>query len=131
VILVDTSIWMDHLRAGHPILARLLQQGQVLGHAWVTGEISLGSLSQREHVLRLLSGLPQAEVATAPEVAGFIEQRQLYGLGIGYVDAALLAATALTADARLWTGDRRLATASTRLDLHTDPTGFGAPDGRN
>lgn len=122
MILVDTSIWVDHLRAGHPVLGRLLEQQQVLGHPWVTGEIALGSLSQRDEVLTLLGGLPQAEVATAPEIAEFIERHALSSLGIGYVDAALLAATALTADARLWTRDKRLAAASARLDLHTDPT---------
>lgn len=123
MILVDTSIWVDHLRAGHPVLALLLEQGRVLGHPWVTGEIALGSLAQRRQVLELLGGLPQAEVATAPEVALFLERHQLYGPGVGYVDVQLLAATALTADARLWTGDRRLAATAARLGLHTDPTG--------
>lgn len=123
MILVDTSIWVDHLRVGHPGLARLLEQGRVLGHPWVTGEIALGSLSQRQQVLGLLSGLPQAEVASASEVATFIEHHQLYGLGIGYVDVQLLAATRLTADARLWTGHARLASAAARLELAADPAG--------
>jgi predicted nucleic acid-binding protein len=117
VILVDTSIWVDHLRAGHPVLARLLEQGQVLGHPWVVGEIALGSLKQRQSVLGLLAGLPQAEVATGPEVAGFIEHHRLYGLGLGFVDVQLLAAARLTNDARLWTADKRLAAAAARLDL--------------
>lgn len=121
MILVDTSVWVDHLRVGHPVLARLLRQGQVLGHPWVTGEIALGSLSQRRQVLALLDGLPQAEVATAVEVSNFLERHQLYALGIGYVDVQLLAATALTQNARLWTGDKRLATAAIRLHLHADP----------
>lgn len=126
MILVDTSIWVHHLRAGHPDLARLLGGGRVLGHPWVTGEIALGSLSQREHVLRLLASLPQAQTATASELASFIEQRQLYGLGIGYVDVQLLAATRLTPDARLWTGDTRLAAAAARLDIRADPSDASA-----
>lgn len=121
MILVDTSIWVGHLRAGDAVLGRLLQQGQVLGHPWVSGEIALGSLSQRRQVLALLAGLPRADVATDAEVVTFLERHRLYGLGIGYVDAQLLAATALTADARLWTTDKRLAAVATRLHLHIDP----------
>lgn len=123
MILVDTSIWVDHLRVGQPVLARLLEQGRVLAHPWVTGEIALGSLSQRQQVLGLLGGLPQAEVASASEVATFIEHHRLYGIGIGYVDVQLLAATRLTADARLWTKDTRLAAAAARLELVADPPG--------
>jgi predicted nucleic acid-binding protein len=115
VILVDTSVWIDHLRAGAATLAALLEHGRVLGHPWVIGEIALGHLSQRQEILGLLAGLPQATVATDDELTAFIEHHQLYGLGIGYVDAQLLAATRLTADAHLWTADRRLAAAAARL----------------
>lgn len=120
MILVDTSIWVDHLRFGHPVLSRLLEDGQVLGHPWVVGEIALGSLQQRQHVLGLLKALPQAEVATAQEVAAFIERQRLYGLGIGYVDVQLLAAARLTEGSSLWTADKRLAAAAARLGLLAD-----------
>lgn len=117
MILVDTSVWVDHLRAADGTLADLLDRGLVLGHPWVAGELALGGLRQREVVLGLLAGLPRAVVATAAEVARFIESHRLYGLGIGYVDVQLLAATRLTADALLWTRDRRLAVAAGRLEV--------------
>lgn len=122
MILVDTSVWVDHLRAGDPRLAGLLDSGLVLGHPWVAGELALDHLAQRGEVLRLLAGLPQAEVATATEVAAFIETHRLYGLGIGYVDAQLLASTRLTVDARLRTRDRRLAAAAERLGVADSST---------
>lgn len=120
MILVDTSIWVDHLRAGHPTLVSLLDRGLVLGHPWVTGELALGHLSQRHEILGLLSSLPQAEVATPAEILIFVERHRLQGLGIGYVDAQLLAATRLTPDTRLWTDDKRLAAAGSRLGLLAD-----------
>jgi predicted nucleic acid-binding protein len=120
VILVDTSVWVNHLRAGEPALVHLLNHGLVLAHPWVTGELALGHLSQRQNILGLLTGLPSAEIATDAEVLGLIEAEQLYGLGIGYVDAQLLAATRLTADARLWTADKRLAVVARRLRLLAD-----------
>jgi predicted nucleic acid-binding protein len=120
VILVDTSIWVDHLRAGNPVLAHLLDRGLVLAHPWVTGELALGHLSQRQDILGLLSSLSSAEIATDAEVLGLIEAEQLYGLGVGYVDAQLLAATRLTADARLWTADKRLAVVAHHLCLLAD-----------
>ncbi|MGH9022630.1 MAG: type II toxin-antitoxin system VapC family toxin [Acidimicrobiia bacterium] len=121
MILVDTSIWIDHLRHGHRALERLLEHGLVLGHPWVIGEVALGHLAQRQEILALLARLPQATVATSAEVLTFIERHELHGLGIGYVDAQLLAATQLTPDARLWTHDQRLTAAALRLDLAADP----------
>jgi len=120
VILVDTSVWVDHFRVGEPALAHLLDYGLVLAHPWVTGELALGHLAQRQEILALLAGLPSAEIATDAEVAGLIEAEHLYGLGVGYVDAQLLAATRLTADARLWTADKRLAAIARRLRLLAD-----------
>ncbi|MHB1718205.1 MAG: type II toxin-antitoxin system VapC family toxin [Acidimicrobiales bacterium] len=120
MILVDTSVWVDHLRAGEPALVHLLDHGLVLAHPWVTGELALGHLSQRQDILGLLTGLPSAQIATDAEVLGLIEAEQLYGLGIGYVDAQLLAATRLTADARLWTADKRLAEVARHLRLLAD-----------
>lgn len=117
MILVDTSIWIDHLRAGDPEVSELLREGQVLGHPLVTGELAVGHLSRRSEILGLLHNLPQATVATDDEVLTFIDKRQLFGLGIGYVDTHLLAATALTPAARLWTRDKRLALAAVQHGL--------------
>lgn len=121
MILVDTTIWVDHLRVGEPRLAGLLDRGAVLGHPWVTGEISLGSLSRRTEVLGLLRALPQAQTATTAEIDTLIDSHRLFGVGIGYLDAALLASTLLTPAARLWTRDRRLATAARRLGVAENP----------
>ena len=117
MILVDTSIWVDHLRTGDPELVALLQNGLVLAHPWVTGELALGHLSRRSEIIGLLHNLPQATIATDVEVLTLIDDRHLSGLGIGYVDAHLLAATMLTASSRLWTRDKRLATAAGHLGL--------------
>lgn len=117
MILVDTAVWIDHLRAGDAHLADRLDHGLVLGHPWITGELALGSLRNRLEILRLLDNLPQATVATAAEVRELVERHELFSLGIGYVDAQLLAATMLSADAALWTRDRRLRAAARRLGL--------------
>lgn len=117
MILVDTSIWIDHLRQGDAMLSDLLQTGQVLGHAFVTGEIALGGLNRRQDILTALQGLPQAAQARDDEVLHFIEQQDLAGLGIGYVDAHLLAATRLMPGTRLWTRDKRLNSAASRLGV--------------
>ena len=117
MILVDTSIWIDHLCTGDPELSERLRDGQVLGHPWVTGELAVGHLTRRSEILGLLHNLPQATVATDDEVLTLIDKRQLYGLGIGYVDAHLLASTALTPAARLWTRDKRLALVAVQHGL--------------
>ncbi|MDP2811369.1 MAG: PIN domain-containing protein [Rhodocyclaceae bacterium] len=107
MILVDTSIWIDHLRSGNPALASLLQGDLVATHDFVIGELACGNLRNRQEVLGLLQSLPRLPAATEDEVLFFIEQRQLFGRGIGYVDIHLLAATAMHG-VRLWTKDRRL-----------------------
>lgn len=117
MILVDTSVWIDHFRSGDAQLATLLLDGKVLGHPWVTGELALGNLEHRHEVVRLLQDLPQATVATDAEVMTLINQRHLFGLGIGYVDAHLLASAKLSGGARLWTRDRRLHAAAAQLDV--------------
>jgi predicted nucleic acid-binding protein len=108
VILADTSVWVDHLRASHKTLAALLDTGMVLAHPFVIGELALGNLRQRNIVLNALADLPQASVATDAEVFHFIERHALFGRGIGYIDAYLLAAVQLTAGTELWTKDKRL-----------------------
>lgn len=129
MILVDTSIWVDHLRGGDPELQRQLEVGNVLGHPWVIGELALGHIRQREEIVGLLRSLPTAVVATSEELLVFVERHQLMGQGIGYVDVQLLAATALTGDARLWTRDKRLADTATRLGIGC-PGGPGRADSR-
>jgi predicted nucleic acid-binding protein len=117
VILVDTSIWIEHLRSASAILTELLGDGQVLVHPFVLGELALGSLRQRDVFLSDLRDLPQAIVASDEEVLSLIDQRTLFGRGIGYVDAHLLAAARLTAGSKLWTHDRRLQAVAAQLDL--------------
>jgi predicted nucleic acid-binding protein len=117
VILVDTSVWIDHLRAGNDALRGLLDNARVLGHPFVTGELALGNLRQRVLVLGALRELPQATVASDEEVFHFIDREALFGLGIGYIDAHLLAAVRLTAGASLWTRDRRLHSVAAQLGL--------------
>jgi len=117
MILVDTSVWIDHLRTGEPALSALLEQGQVVGHAFVTGELALGSLANRAVILGALNDLPQTVLPTHAETLAFIDRHALHGLGIGYVDANLLASARLTPDTTLWTRDKRLASAAERLGL--------------
>ena len=108
MILVDTSVWVDHLRQGERALADLLEAGMVLAHPFVIGELALGELRERELVLGALQGLPRARAASDGEVLHFIARHTLFGIGIGYVDAHLLAAVRLTPGSALWTRDRRL-----------------------
>jgi predicted nucleic acid-binding protein len=115
LILVDTSVWVDHLRRGDARLATLLQAAEVLMHPFVLGEIACGGLADRRKLLGLLQDLPGAAVADGDEVLSFIERRRLHGKGLGYVDVHLLAAVALTAGARLWTRDKRLLSAARTL----------------
>lgn len=117
MILVDTSVWIDHLRREDQQLAKLLEVGRVLTHPFVIGELALGNLRQRDLVLGALSDLPQANVASDKETMHFIDQFALFGLGIGYVDAHLLGAVRLTLGALLWTRDRRLRVAASQLGL--------------
>ncbi len=115
MILADTSVWIDHLRKGDAVLDGLLNNGQVLTHPFVIGELALGVLRQRKIVMNALQNLPQATIATNDEVLGMIDSWGLHGDGIGYVDAHLLAAVGLTPGTVLWTHDKRLRTTAERL----------------
>ena len=117
MILVDTSVWVDHLRSTDIELAARLDAGQVVAHAFVIGEIALGQLRQRATVLDALRGLPPSAVATDAEVLQFVELHGLFGRGIGYIDAHLLAAARLTPGTTLWTRDTRLRRAADALKL--------------
>lgn len=109
-VLVDTSVWVDHLRSGNDSLERLLNEGLVLGHPYVIGEIACGRLRDRARVLGLLQALPQSPLAVHGEVLALIEERELAGRGIGWVDMHLLASS-LLAQCTLWTFDKPLQTA--------------------
>jgi predicted nucleic acid-binding protein len=117
VILVDSSVWVDHLRSAEPDLADLLLSQQVLTHSFVIGEVALGSLRQRAAIVADLQCLPMAERAGDDEVMALIERQALHGRGIGYIDAHLLAATLLTPGTKLWTRDRRLRGVAEDLGL--------------
>ena len=117
MILVDTSVWVDHLRVGSERLIALLNGGEVLGHPFVMGELALGNLRGQDIFLTALGALPQVVVASDEEVLHLIDRQTLFGRGIGYVDAHLLAAARLTAGTRLWTRDRRLQAVATHLGL--------------
>ena len=120
MILVDTSIWIDHLRRGDALLEMRLTAALVLCHPFVVGELALGNLRQRKQVLPALSNLPQANIATEDEVLGLIDRQGLHGRGLGLVDVHLLAAARLTPGCTLWTRDRRLARAAQAMGLSTD-----------
>ena len=116
MILVDTSVWGEHLRHGLPRLATLLQGGEVLIHPGVIGELACGNLRNRSQVLDLLQGLPMATVASDAEVLLLIERERLVGQGMGYLDVNLLASARLS-HCRLWTQDRRLAAVAEEQGL--------------
>jgi predicted nucleic acid-binding protein len=113
-MLVDTSVWVDHLHRRNPTLVGLLEQAQVWTHAFVIGELACGNLAQRDKVLNALTALPQAPVASHDEVIAFLDTHRLMGRGLGWIDVHLLASAKL---ARLpfWTLDKRLAAIANTL----------------
>lgn len=124
MILVDTSVWIDHLRSGVPALSAVLHRNEVLMHPCVLGELACGNLKRRTDTLDYLYELPSAPAATDAEALDLIERRHLMGRGIGYVDIHLLAAAALGGDARLWTRDKRLAAVAAELSIGADEAGL-------
>ena len=108
MILVDTSVWIDHLRHGDHGLGRLLEANEVCTHEFVIGELACGNLRARDQVLGLLQSLRTILTADAREVLFLVDRHCLMGRGIGYVDAHLLAAAAADGSTQLWTRDKRL-----------------------
>jgi predicted nucleic acid-binding protein len=117
LILVDTSVWIDHLRTSIPLLADTLESEDVLVHPFVIGELACGEMKQRREVLGLLATLPSSVMATDEETLHFIDRHHLMGKGIGYIDAHLLASITLTDGAQLWTRDKRLAAVAAELKI--------------
>ena len=122
--LVDTSVWIEHLRAGNRMLRSLLESGEVLAHPFVVGELACGTLRNRKEILTLLQALPEAQVAEHEEVMRVVEREQLYGQGIGWMDAHLLASARLSR-AALWTLDRHLSKIASQLNLTAISHGRG------
>jgi hypothetical protein len=108
MILIDTSVWVDHLRVQDVRMRPLLEEGQVLMHAVILGEIALGMLARRAEILSYLTGLPRILPARDSDVLALIETAQLAGSGIGWADAHLIAAVLVRPGSRLWTRDRRM-----------------------
>ena len=117
MILVDTSIWIDHLRGGDARLERLLDNSQVSSHPFVVGEIALGNLRNRDEILQLLAALPTAAVASHDETLNFISNFSLGGRGLGYIDVHILAAVRLTPQTTLWSKDKRLLEVARDLGI--------------
>jgi predicted nucleic acid-binding protein len=120
MILVDTSIWIDHLHRSEAALSALLNEAQVCTHPMIIGELALGSLRDRTTILGLLSDLPSTPTATHAEVLALVELHALHGVGLSLVDAHLLAALRLSSRDRLWTRDRRLRGVADRLGVCAD-----------
>lgn len=116
-LLVDTSVWADHIRKPDERLSEQLAARRVFCHPFVRGEVALGNIPNRRAWLTLMSEIRQARKATDGEVADLIENRRLHGRGIGYVDCHLVAATLLTPGLKLWTRDRRLDSVAADLGI--------------
>jgi hypothetical protein len=117
LILPDSSIWVEHLRKPLPHLIDLLDQDEILGHPFVTGEVSLGSIANRERVVAELGSLPQLPVQAHTRVAYLIESATLWGQGVGYIDAHLLASTLVVQGTLLWSKDKRQLAQAAKLGV--------------
>lgn len=117
MILVDTSIWIDHLHHGDPSMASLVQSGEVLLHPFVRQEICLGSIKDRSRVVAMLAKMPEARMASTDDVLLLIESRRLFATGLGLTDAHLVASALIDDETLIWTRDRRLNDAAVRLAI--------------
>jgi hypothetical protein len=116
MVLVDTSVWFNHFRRGEQHLEQLLLDAAVACHSFIIGELACGNIGNRSEILNLLQSLPLAPAINFDEYLYFVEHNQLYGIGIGFVDLHLLASAKL-AGVPLWTNDKKLQHAASRLDL--------------
>jgi hypothetical protein len=120
MILVDTSVWVSHLRAGNTDLEKLLNEGEVAYHPFVIGELACGNLKNRAEILPLLNALPRVQSVTHDEAMYFIEANKLIGRGLGYIDIHVLASAVLS-ETPLWTLDKRLSETALMLKVHYKP----------
>ncbi len=120
MVLVDTSVWIRHFKQHNQVLSELLQDTQVSVHEYVIGELACGELHNRAEILSLLGQLPRAPTATYAETLLFIEQHQIMGRGVGYVDAHLLASAFLTDGLGIWSLDKRLRQTAAHLGVAYD-----------
>jgi hypothetical protein len=116
MVIVDTSVWVSHLRAGNVTLERLLNKGSVICHPFIIGELACGNIRNRSEILSLLQALPMAIQAEHEEIMEFIEHNQLMGKGLGYVDIHLIASAILTG-VPIWTFDKMLDQVSSQFGL--------------
>ncbi len=114
MVIVDTSIWVTHLRQGSRQLEKLLMDAQVMCHPFIIGELACGNLKNRNEIISLLQSLPMAPTIEFDEFLFFIDQNHLMGKGVGFVDVHLLASSLLTG-VPLWTVDKRLKSAAVQL----------------
>lgn len=121
MILVDSSVWIDHLRSTNCDLVLMLAQGRVVQHPCVTAEIALGSLKDRDHVISLLGLLPQAAQLSDAKLLDFIAGSAIFGTGLGVVDAHLLGAAITNGNTKLWTNDKRLAAKADEFGVLFSP----------
>jgi hypothetical protein len=119
-VLVDTSVWVDHLREGDHILTELLEQGAVVCHPFIIGELACGAIKNRKEILGLLNDLPSTAILDHADAMGFIEWRQLMNKGIGYIDVHLLG-SALASEVSLWTFDKALQKMADCLSIRYEP----------
>jgi predicted nucleic acid-binding protein len=120
MMLVDTSVWVRHLREGYPHLQDLLNDGHVMCHPYIVGELACGNIKNRREVLSLLQHLPMATVAHHEEVLRFIGSNHLMGKGLGYIDVHL-SASALLARVPIWSYDKKLNEANETLGISYNP----------
>ena len=116
MVMVDTSVWILHLRQGSPRLVSLLNDGDVMCHPFIIGEFSCGYLKNRSDILSLLRSLVSAEQVEHEEALRFVESNNLIGKGLGYIDVHLLASSVLS-EVPIWTLDRKLRTASSKIGV--------------
>ena len=121
-ILVDTNVWIDHFRRADSELVFLLEEREVLIHPLIVGELACGNLQHRAMLMEFLADLPECNLVDVPETVSLVNRRKLFGLGIGIVDAVLLAATMVTPNTLLWTRDRRLARIAAEAGIAFTPT---------
>ena len=121
-ILVDTSVWINHIKSKNENLAEILERGIVRTHPLIIGEMACGTLNNRKQTLAMFNKMMQVKQANSTEVLTFIENEKLYGHGCGVVDITILASTIITPDTELWTADKQLIALAERFEVMYKPT---------